>query len=491
MTGGARTQRLGRALALAGAVALAGCQVSARGAGEPRTVMAKPTPTGEWKEYPVRTLASLEGFRPERRVRTCEYGGLLGTSAPATGFFHTRRVGERWWLVDPDGHLFIHVGVVALRPGGSEAQKAALRSRFGTEAEWMEREVELLRDHGFNGVGNWSSDSLMRAVPRPLPYTVNINPMNTLRNRHRAEQGGVYRNAGWQGYEHNLILVWDPRFEAIVEEAARGLARHRADPYLLGYFSDNELPFVNDALDRHLTRLVPTDPGHAAAREWLDARRGRDFPVSAITDEDRQAFLGFYAERYYSVVAAAIRRHDPNHLFLGSRFNQEREELRSPAVFAAAGRHANVISVNVYRVWEPGPGRLRSWTEWSGRPVMITEWYTKGDDAGMANTSGAGWIVPTQRDRGLFYQNFVLELLQSPGVVGWHWFRYQDNDPTDTTADPSNRDGNKGIVDASYRPYADLLTEMRTLNRQVYPLIRYFDEAAGRAMPADPVPPTR
>ncbi len=29
-------------------------------------------------------------------------------------------------------------------------------------------------------------------------------------------------------------------------------------------------------------------------------------------------------------------------------------------------------------------------------------------DAGLANKGGAGWIVKTQRDRGLFYQNFTL-----------------------------------------------------------------------------------
>lgn len=105
---------------------------------------------------------------------------------------------------------------------------------------------------------------------------------------------------------------------------------------------------------------------------------------------------------------------------------------------------------------------------------MITEWYAKGMDSGMANHSGAGWTVRTQADRGRFYQNFTLALLAHPACVGWHWFKYIDNDPTDTRADPSNRDSNKGIVNNRYEPYRALLDPMRELNDQVYPLVEHF-----------------
>jgi hypothetical protein len=106
---------------------------------------------------------------------------------------------------------------------------------------------------------------------------------------------------------------------------------------------------------------------------------------------------------------------------------------------------------------------------------MITEWYVKGADTALKNTTGAGWIVPTQRDRGLFYQHYVLGLLESGTVVGWHWFKYMDNDPEDLSTDPSNRDSNKGIVTIKYEPYAPLLDLMRELNRNVYALADWFD----------------
>jgi len=81
------------------------------------------------------------------------------------------------------------------------------------------------------------------------------------------------------------------------------------------------------------------------------------------------------------------------------------------------------------------------------KPFLVTEFYAKGEDSGMPNHTGAGWLVHTQDDRGLFYENFVLALLESRACVGWQWFKYQDNDPDDPHAEASNRDSNKGIVD--------------------------------------------
>ena len=49
------------------------------------------------------------------------------------------------------------------------------------------------------------------------------------------------------------------------------------------------------------------------------------------------------------------------------------------------------------------------------KPFIVTEWYAKGMDSGMANTTGAGFVVKTQADRGRFYQNFTLGLLESGG----------------------------------------------------------------------------
>jgi hypothetical protein len=87
---------------------------------------------------------------------------------------------------------------------------------------------------------------------------------------------------------------------------------------------------------------------------------------------------------------------------------------------------------------------MQNWYNWSGKPFLVTEFYTKGMDSGLGNTTGAGWIVPEQKDRGYFYQNFVNELIKAKTCVGWHWFTYMDNDPENPNSDASNKDSNKG-----------------------------------------------
>jgi hypothetical protein len=69
-----------------------------------------------------------------------------------------------------------------------------------------------------------------------------------------------------------------------------------------------------------------------------------------------------------------------------------------------------------------------------------------------------------------------LALLESKNCVGWHYFKYQDNDPTAKGVDPSNIDANKGIVDNDYNIWEDMMKEMKELNLQVYPIIQHFDQ---------------
>ena len=41
----------------------------------------------------------------------CQRGGYKNTKAEATGFFRVEQIDGRWWFVDPDGHLFLSMGV--------------------------------------------------------------------------------------------------------------------------------------------------------------------------------------------------------------------------------------------------------------------------------------------------------------------------------------------------------------------------------------------
>jgi hypothetical protein len=431
--------------------------------------------TDPWKAYRAEQLSDVSGYTPAP-TPVNKYGSSTNRRSASTGFFRAETVDGRWYIIDPDGYAFIHKAVACVSPGTSNRQKAALTSRWSTNSQWCGYVNNWLKDAGFNGTGAWSSVAMLRQLAEPVAYTVIINPMSSYRDYHKNKVGG-YTNAGWQGYEYNIIRVFDPLFETYMDNACKTLEQYKNDKYLLGYFVDNELPWVNDALDRHIRYLSTGDPCYDAAKQWLNARKGKEAGLDDITDADRNAFWDFYAGKYFKMAKDYILKYDPNHMFLGSRFNQAKEELSNPYIFETAGKYCDIISVNHYREWEPIAARMANWEAWSHRPFLITEFYTKGEDSGFANTTGAGWLVKTQRDRGLFYQNFVLKLLRSKGCVGWNWFRYQDNDPEDLTTDPSNRDSNKGLVNIDYDPYIDMMSLCKEINDNVYGLLEHLKDS--------------
>ena len=434
-------------------------------------------PNSEWKDYPTRTLDSLpEAIRKKVDSGLTPYGGQLTVKSNATGFFHTTTINGRWWLVDPDGGLALHKGVAGVGPLAAAGAKAAFQAKFGSETNWAVQTTALLREHGFTGVGAWSDTEALRSVSQPLVYTRILNFMGG----YGRKRGGTYTQPGHTGYPGDCIFVFDPDFETFCDEQAQPLAADKDNPWLLGYFSDNELPFRPGSLTNYLA-LPEKDTGHQAALAWLRARPGKKATVQDTTAQDQRDFLEFVVERYFRITSNAIKKYDPNHLFLGSRFYGS--DLSHPEVFRAAGRHVDVVSVNWYHAWSPDQARLAMWGREAGKPVLITEWYAKGMDSGLSNTGGAGWVVKTQGDRGRFYENFTLGLLESKVCVGWDWFKYMDNDPAATGADPSNRDSNKGILSNCYVPYDPLLEAMKRINERAYLLVAYFNQELKREDP--------
>lgn len=431
----------------------------------------------EWVTYEARTVDKLPGFKTQKQTAISIYGGWKTWQKEATGFFRTQKIDNRWWIIDPEGYPFIHKAVVALAPGRSVNQQKVFDKKYGTLDNWLKKETQMLKSYGFNGVGAWSNVDLLQKIENPLVYTVIISPMGKYHSDHIQKYGGNYKTASWQNYRFDLAMVFDKEFDAYVEKAIAPLSKYKDDKYLLGYFTDNELPWYNDALDKHLTLLAKDEQGYIAAKTWLDDRKGFSASITDVTQEDRMAFTAFYFETYMKKVTTALRKADPNHLYLGCRFNQDKEqELTNPEIFKVAGKYMDIVSINHYRKWEPNQDLMNNWGEWSGKPFLITEWYTKAEDSGLPNNTGAGWLVRTQQERGLFYQNFTLGLLKNKNAVGWHWFKYMDNDPEDLSTDYSNRDSNKGIVNSKFEPYLPLLKEMKIINDNALNLVQYFDK---------------
>lgn len=426
----------------------------------------------DWIKFQTRTIHQLTGYNsPGRPAKQNKYGGRKDMKLEPTGFFHVRKIDGRWWGVDPEGCLFIHVAINSINTGKSLRNQKAFDEKFRTKEKWINETNKILHNYGFNGAGSWSDTETIISSGRqsvtPLAYTININFMSG----YGKERGGTFTLPGHTGYPNNTIFVFDENFAQYCDKVAKQLVQFKNDPNLFGYFSDNELPFRLKTLDGYLSLENNSDSGYLAAKGWLS---DQGINEEDITDENRSVFLAYVADRYFKIVSAAIRKYDPNHLFLGPRLYSS--EKNNERFMKTAGKYVDVLSCNYYGRWTPVPEEINNWTSWSGKPFIITEWYVKGEDSGLPNQSGAGWIVKTQTDRGLFYQNYTLALLESGNCVGWNWFKYQDNDPTLQGAELSNIDANKGIVNNYYEEYKPLLNLMSEINKQVYDLADYFNQ---------------
>ena len=340
-----------------------------------------------------------------------------------------------------------------------------MEAKFGHKTGWLSLETKNYKSVGLNTLGCWSDWKQVRQSDTPIPYTRRWNFMSTYAKNHVTQE----RRRDYYA-ENGAIFVFDPEFAQFCDEHAKQLVETREDPYLLGHFSDNELPFYkNKRYGGMLARFLELDRddlGYIHTYQWLVTRKGTE-NTEAITDQDETDFQQYVVATYYRIVSQAIKRYDPNHLFLGSRFHGGAK--RSKAVVRGAGRYVDVFSYNYYGAWTPSRKNMDLWVQHGKKPFLITEFYVKGGDASMKNHEGAGWIVPTQVDRAAFYQHWVISLLSHSGAVGWHWHRYQDYDD-------SKHDSNKGIVNCNFEWYVPLEEAISNISHQVYPLALFLQK---------------
>lgn len=440
-----------------------------------------------WTNNIAQTLYTIPGFTPTADPSTSTYGGWSGESYTNTQkFFKVAQSSSgRWWFVDPNGRPFISKGVCSFTIDENSARQVAnVQTRWGTSSNssgmenWSKNEKNFLTSIGINTLGAWSNSYWQTRSPLK-PFTFIISPMGEYNKylKNSGREAVAYAQAkSWEGYPYDFAMVFDDDFDTYVESATDKVITYKANNYLIGYFIDNELPWKDYALEMCLTKWPATHINHIKAQEWLDNRKGRSgCTIDDATQADKNAFIAYCYEVYLQKVTTALRAKDPNHLILGNRFNQWNYELQNEDMWRVAGQYLDVISVNHYHKWQPDQSVMSNWLEWSGKPFIITEFYTMGLDSGLQNHTGVGYIVKTQFDRGVFYQNFVIELLKSKGCIGWHWFQYMDNDPTSTDSDASNQDSNKGIVMWNCNKYTDFAEMMKEINNSTYRLAKFFN----------------
>ena len=404
--------------------------------------------------------------------QTRPYGGWTRLQFPSTGFFQVIERDGIWWLVTPSGNAFLSKGVNHVNFQADTAPKLgyspylrAVQSKYGSEEAWAKAIVERLRGWGFNTLGAWSSPSTFN---QKMPYTLNLN---------------LATRAGADWLKGAVGDFFSENFEKKLEDACQQLCGPRAqDPWLLGYFTDNELRWGADwrgkqSLLEEYLRFPEGAAGRKAALEFLRQRykdvaalnqawgvsiarweelTGQEQAKGEAARKDQADWQEAVAQRYFATCKSAIRKADANHLILGCRF----AGLAPEPVLRGLKDSVDVVSFNNYGASAPVEA-LQTIYRVTGRPIMLTEFSFKAMDSGLPNTKGAARPVATQVDRAEGFARYVQGLIDLPFMVGFHWFEHAD-EPKEGRFDGEN--SNYGVVTIEDRPWDILVQKMTEVN---------------------------
>ncbi len=383
-------------------------------------------------------------------------------------FFRTAKIDGRDWIVGPDGQRQLFLGIDHVRPAswpdrvlGFDVYARFVETNYPSKEAWLDETLQRLRGWGFNTLANHCDEPLLRH--RGLAHTITLY------------LGGKFARGAdpdrwiskWSGPCTGFPNVFHPDFEHVIQERARELcAPERDDPWLMGWFLDNELKWWGPNTGRRdlsLFDAVRALPETHSARKALEA-----FVDGRPVDNDlREAFLRLVAERYFSVLCGAIRAADPNHMILGCRFAGPFSKAH-PVVWEVAGKYCDIVSLNCYpwtdidrglvldaKGGRPVADRFREIHVWCGKPLVVTEWSFPALDTGRPCRHGAGQRFPTQEGRAAASALFARTVLALPFMAGYSYFMFLDQ-PASGISETFQEDSNYGLVSEFGVPYGAL-----------------------------------
>lgn len=415
-----------------------------------------------------------------------KYGGYQQKQVKGTGFFRTEKIDGRWWFVDPEGYLFLSVGVDCVSAGGGgnvrdfesregmfkEIPPAELMDKFGSRFgrrqnaiasfglwnqyrrygdAYPEKSKEMIFKRmdkwGLNTIANWSDNNVMLMNRKAF-----LMPLHGL---------GMDRDL------MGLCDVYRPDFkESIEKSVSRSVARLKDNPWLIGYFIGNEPAWLDEEVRLCSIILEGKDrPIKTALKQYLSEK--------GDTEENRKAFVLESFHRFLIVSNQILKKYDPNHLNLGIRFgNIMRLDER---ILKSCGEAFDVLSFNCYDLY-PRTEMMDRALAISDLPMIIGEYHFGTVDRGMAQSL---WQVDSQEQRGVAYRYYTEKAYSHPGLIGTGYFQWCDQDLTGRF---DGENYNCGLIDVTDRPYKEQVEAMMETATRLY------DIHSGVLPPVDKMP---
>ncbi|MBU2887725.1 beta-galactosidase [Gilvimarinus agarilyticus] len=441
-----------------------------------------------------------------------KYGGWEnGPKLESSGYFRVQKHDGAWWFVDPTGRLFWShgVGVVHastattgitdresyfewLPPKDSpfaEFYSTAARASHGYYSTIEERETyNFTASNLYQKYGDDWRDDFSRVTHARL-RSWGMNTLGVASDRRLTTDGitpytetvwvpGTRKIAASKGYWGKFHDVFDPSFKRQLKKALSDRQHTVDDPWLLGFFIENELSwgaegslaiatlkspadqpakieFVKDLKNKYksidnLNRAWGTSHG-----AWNALLSSTSAPDQKKAWDDLSKFYAKIVKTYFSTVHAELKSVAPNALYLGCRLAW----ANSDTVIRTAAQYADVISMNKYQYDVTNVGL----PDGIDKPILIGEFHFGSLDRGALHLGVVE--AKSQSHRAELYTTYVNSALLNPYIVGTHWFQYAEQPPTGR-GDGENY--NVGIVDLADKPFPELVKSIREVGSRFY-----------------------
>jgi hypothetical protein len=427
----------------------------------------------EGKIHSLQQLQSEWEAEEKEVVRAADYhyspyGGYLQKQVKGTGFFRVEKVDERWWFVDPEGYLFLSVGVDCVSPGGGgnvrDIEKRAgmfkelppeeltaaagnrrnarlisfglwnLYRRYGEHYREKANEqiIKRMDKWGLNTIANWSSADVYRQNKKA--YTLQL------------------RGLGMESRLMGLSDVYAPGFAATVDSAMKSyLPENKNNAWVIGYFVGNEPAWLNQ--EARLCDIILQGKDSPIKTELAQYLSNGDTP------ELRKAFIFRTFEIFLQTVKNTMKRYDPHHLNLGIRFGNIGE--LDEELLKICRSSFDILSFNCYDL-RPGKEMMDRAARICDMPMIIGEYHFGTVNRGMAQSL---WQVNSEKERGVAYRYYTENAYAHPALIGTAYFQWNDQDLTGRF---DGENYNCGLVDVTDRPHTYQVEAMMETAKRLY-----------------------